>query len=348
MDGGSCHAGEHAVIIDFESHRDRHCETDTASNYGDFHISDPRVVAHPRIVTTACKEAIAVETVTVPTPTVSDAEMIEGYLASLRWGNLSPNTVTIRDSYLKKLSRELGPFGSIKPAVLQAWLGDEDRKLSPSTISLYMTTFSGFFDYCRKQKFVQKNPLKKIEKPKANDLEHYPIPDEDLDRAFGIADRHMSAVIALGAYAGCRAQEIALMCREDIHDDESMRVHIVNGKGRKQRWVPLTPDLLEVLNAWGLPESGRLWMYNPQQLSRAVNDFLHDEVHTDSTCHSLRHFYATKVYQETHDIRMVQMLLGHASIATTQRYAKADMTGAADAVMRAFAPKIVEPLEEAA
>lgn len=288
------------------------------------------------------------ETVPNPTPVLSDSELIAGYIESMRWGNLSPRTRLIRDSYLKKLRRELGPFGEIKGPVLQLWLANEERDLSPSTIALYLTTYDGFYKWGRKQKHFTKNPIKKIEKPKTGHGEPHPISDEDLARAFDSADREMSTMLALGAYAGCRAQEIALMVREDIHDDESMRLFIANGKGAKTRWVPLTPQLLEVLNTWGMPSEGRLWLQEPQQLSRAVNDFLHNEVKTESTCHALRHHFATKVYQETHDIRLVQILLGHASIATTQIYAMADMSTAADAVMKAFARKIVVEVEQVA
>lgn len=268
----------------------------------------------------------------------SDAVLIDGYIESLRWANRSLTTQRQRRSYLGKLSRELGPFERIKAPELQLWLGNEERDLSAATKSLYLVTYGEFYKWAKKSKLLKKNPVKKIEKPKFGKGEPHPIPDEDLERAFSIADRKMAAMIGLGAYAGCRAKEISLVCREDIYDDYTMRLHIVHGKGDKSRWVPLTPRLLALLNEFGLPDSGRLWDHPPQYISQIVNDFLHLEVGTVSVCHALRHYFATKMLQETHDIQKVRLLMGHESIATTQVYAKADMSGISESVTRAFEP----------
>lgn len=281
---------------------------------------------------------------TVNPAAITDTDLIDRYIASLKWRNRSITTQDMRRSYLLKSLREIGSFSEWTAHELQDWLGDPERDLKPQTQSLLLTTFDGFFKWARKENLLKKNPCKKIDKPKGDNEEHHPISDEDLAKAFANADTLTACWLALGAYSGLRCQEIALISREDIYDDETKRLFVAHGKGAKTRWVPLTPQLKEVLNAWkGMPAEGRLWFMTPQQMSKALNAYLHDEIETASTAHSLRHFFASKLYQSTRDIRLVQILLGHSSIATTQRYAKADMSIAFEAASTiSFAPKAPE------
>lgn len=285
---------------------------------------------------------------TINPVSISDTDLIDRYIAALKWQNRSITTQDMRRSTLSKGVRELGPFVGWTSREIQDWLANPDRKLKPQSQSLILTTFNGFFTWARKEKLLKKNPVKKIDKPKPDNEEHHPISDEDLARAFDNADTLTACWLALGAYAGLRCQEIALLSREDIYEDGSKRLFVAHGKGAKTRWVPLTPQLKAVLDAWkAMPAEGRLWYLTPQQMSKALNAYLHLEIQSPSTAHSLRHFYATKLYQETKDIRLVQVLLGHSSIATTQRYAKADMSLAFDAAsLVSFLPKPVNAKPE--
>jgi integrase len=120
-----------------------------------------------------------------------------------------------------------------------------------------------------------------------------------------------------------------------------MTLFVAHGKGSKSRWLSMSPQLLKALNDWGMPATGRLWDLDAAQVSHSINPYLHDVAGTPSTAHSLRHFYATKLYQLTKDIRLVQRALGHASVATSQIYAAPDMSQFASAVAAiSFLPKL--------
>ncbi len=254
---------------------------------------------------------------------MTNTELIAAYCEHMEWRRLSPTTVSIRRTYLTKLSRDLGSFKDIKPKMLRRWLADPTRKLEASSQAVLLTTIHGFYAWTIREKRLKKDPTLRVDKPRVAKGFPHPISEDDLAKALANADALMRCWLVLGAYSGCRCQEIALMAREDI-DEERMRLHIVHGKGSKQRWIPLSSKLLAAFNEWGIPPAGRLWDITPAQMSKAVNGYLHDQG-IEATAHSLRHRFASRLYQHTKDIVKVKNLLGHESVATTQIYAAANM-----------------------
>lgn len=124
-------------------------------------------------------------------------------------------------------------------------------------------------------------------------------------------------MLRLGAECGLRRSEIAATSSDDVLDDVGGRSLMVRGKGDKQRIVPLPDDLAdEILGHDGYCFPGRFGghveaTYVGKRLSRLLGDW---------TPHSLRHRYATRMYEATGDIMLVSKLLGHESVETTQRY----------------------------
>jgi integrase/recombinase XerD len=129
--------------------------------------------------------------------------------------------------------------------------------------------------------------------------------------------------------AGLRAAEAARLKVTDI-DSARMVVRVEQGKGGKDRYVMLSPQLLEILRAyWRLTKPGR-WLFprrdgggpiHPQTLGiacRTACEFLGIEKRV--TVHTLRHSFATHLLDGGADLRVVQELLGHASLQTTQVY----------------------------
>jgi integrase len=145
-------------------------------------------------------------------------------------------------------------------------------------------------------------------------------------------------MLLFAALAGLRAGEIARLRRDAIRDDLDPPVLIVeDGKGGRQRVVPLHPELVAVLSE--LPSRG--WLFGrydgqaghipPHLVSHLCNRALRD-AGTSSTLHTLRHRFATKVYANTLDLRTTQELLGHASPTTTAQYAAWTPAAGVDAV----------------
>lgn len=212
------------------------------------------------------------------------------------------------------------------------------REVSAKTRYIYLSDYSVFFRAMVRDGLVETNPTEDIIRPRQRAGLPRPIADDDLRHAIDTATPTIAAALTLAAYQGLRAAEAAHLQREDILDANDPPVlYVVEGKGRKDRVLPLHPEVMSALRRAGLPRSGcvltrpRGGGYPPAELSRAVNAHLH-RCGIDATMHQARHWFGTKTYQASRDLRLVQALLGHSSPTTTAVYAAFDPTGAGPTV----------------
>ena len=121
--------------------------------------------------------------------------------------------------------------------------------------------------------------------------------------------------------AGLRAAEVMSLKVSDI-DSERMLIRVEQGKGRKDRYVMLSPHLLELLRAWYKAARPRGWLFpggrNPVQslTTRQLNRACHEaadaaQIGKKVSMHTLRHRAATHLLEQNIDIRVIQVLLGH-------------------------------------
>jgi site-specific recombinase XerC len=164
-----------------------------------------------------------------------------------------------------------------------------------------------------------------------------PIRDDHLRLAISRApDARMRSWLLLGAYQGLRCQEIAGLEADDVRGAEGTLL-VRHGKGRKERALPLHPDVLRALERLPLPAAGPVFRHPdgrilaPYVVSQRINRFL-GSLEIPSTAHALRHWFGTSLLRATHDLRLVQEMLGHSSVATTQIYTAFDHQLAGEAV----------------
>ena len=159
------------------------------------------------------------------------------------------------------------------------------------------------------------------------------------------------AIFAVAYGAGLRISELTALKISDI-DSERMTLHVEQGKGRKDRYAMLSPALLDILRAWWREGQAKGWMLdggwlfpgqnpvNPittRHLSRAIRAAAVDaEIDKRVTMHLLRHAFATHLLEQGVDIRVIQVLLGHAKLESTGLY-----TQVASKVLR----EVASPLE---
>ena len=167
---------------------------------------------------------------------------------------------------------------------------------------------------------------------------HYPrklpriLSPEDVGRLLEAAPGpglKYKAALSVAYGAGLRAGEVVMLRVSDIESDR-MLIRVEQGKGRKDRHAMLSPQLLELLRVWWLQCRSPGWLFpgrdphlpvTTRQLGRACK--MAAEVAGLGTWvspHTLRHSFATHLLEAHTDVRVIQVLLGHAKLDTTARY----------------------------
>ena len=137
------------------------------------------------------------------------------------------------------------------------------------------------------------------------------------------------AALSISYGAGLRASEVCNLRVCDI-DSDRMLIHVEQGKGRKDRKVMLSPGLLALLRdywrearpeGWLFPGKPKINPLSPRQLNRAFTSAKHMAgISKPATLHTLRHSFATHLLEANTDVRVIQVLLGHAKLTTTAQY----------------------------
>ena len=139
------------------------------------------------------------------------------------------------------------------------------------------------------------------------------------------------AALSVAYGAGLRVSEVANLKVSDI-DSQRMTLRVEQGKGQRDRYVMLSPRLLELLRDWWHAARPQVWLFpgqnpiNPvtaRQLNRAVHAAAEAAgIKKRVSPHTLRHSFATHLLEQDTDIRVIQVLLGHAKLDTTARYTR--------------------------
>ena len=149
-----------------------------------------------------------------------------------------------------------------------------------------------------------------------------------LDAAPGLKYK---AALSVAYGAGLRATEVISLKVSDI-DSKQMIIRVEQGKGGKDRNVMLSPSLLALLRAWWRAARPQGWLFpgrNPVQpmTTRQLNRVCHAAaeaagIEKNVSLHTLRHSFATHLLEQNTDIRVIQVLRGHAKLENTALYTR--------------------------
>jgi integrase/recombinase XerD len=139
------------------------------------------------------------------------------------------------------------------------------------------------------------------------------------------------AALSVAYGAGLRVSEVVSLKVSDV-DSTRMMLRVEHGKGGKDRHAMLSPRLLELLRDWWRIARPQVWLFpgrdpidpmSTRQLNRACHAAAHmAEITKRITPHTLRHSFATHLLEQNIDIRVIQVLLGHAKLDTTALYTR--------------------------
>lgn len=215
------------------------------------------------------------------------------------------------------------------------------RGLAPRSLARVLSGWRGFFGYAVRKKLVAANPVDGVRPPKAT--KHLPAtlsPDQAIqlvsfsdDTAEGIRDR---AIFELLYSSGLRVSEVTELDIDAV--DFTAHEVRVTGKGGKTRIVPVGAPALTALSRWLESRTNAKGhqtaaMFLGKQGNRLSPRVIQSHIKAwaakqgltvDPHPHMLRHSFASHLLQSSSDLRAVQEMLGHASIASTQVYTHLD------------------------
>ena len=272
---------------------------------------------------------------------------------------LSSNSVEAYEHDLTRLTKYMDAHG-IDPVHatfdnLQAFVFDTFKDISSvGTQARLIAGIHSFYRFLLYHRYIEQDPSELLETPKKE--MHLPnvLSTEEIDRMIAQIDMSRNeshrnrAIIEMLYGSGLRVSELVNLRLSDMYLNEGyMRI---TGKGNKQRLVPVSPVAIEWFSYWTQdrnnldikPEAIDIAFLNRygRQLTRAmiftIIKTLAREAGIQKTIspHTLRHSFATHLLQNGADLRIIQQLLGHESISTTEIYTHVDIHDLREAVLK--------------
>lgn len=249
--------------------------------------------------------------------------------------NLAENTQSAYLQQVAAYSRHFGrspdQLGPEEVRTYQLYLM-EVRALTPSSICVATGALRFLYKVTLKRPWaVEEIPMPK----RPRKLPEILSPEEVRHFLDAIINHKHRAILMTAYAAGLRVSEATHLKVTDI-DSQRMMLRVEQGKGMKDRYVMLSPRLLDVLRTYWKSARPTRWMFPGevpgQPITREAVGLACQKARRDAgitksiTPHSLRHAFATHLLESGADLRTIQLLLGHRSLATTARYLKVATT----------------------
>jgi len=251
-------------------------------------------------------------------------------IEDMRIRNLSPHT---QRAYVEQVSRFARHFGR-PPELLgrdeirswQIYLVEE-RRLAASSISVAVAALRFVYAVTLKKPWIVEDDIPTSRQPKK--LPVVPSPGEVAQFLDAVSSPKHRMILTVCYATGLRISE-AVSLKPVAIDSQRMVIRVEAGKGRKDRYVMLSPTLLKFLRTYWKEARPREWLFpgdRPEQpiTAHAVEIACRQALEQSGlgkaiTPHSLRHAFAVHLLESGADLRTIQLLLGHRSLNTTSRY----------------------------
>lgn len=244
--------------------------------------------------------------------------------------NLAAHT---QASYLQQVSLFARYFGK-SPAVLgpeeirtyQVYLTTE-KKLAPGSIHIAVSALRFLYKVSLKRQWILDDVLPI---PKKQQKLPVVLSPEEVVHFLDCVHRHNQRVILTVCYgAGLRVSEATHLTPTAI-DSRRMVIRVYMGKGQKDRYVMLSPKLLDILRTYWLATRPKHWLFPGDLPDQPITRFAVESACQQAraiarlakpvTPHSLRHAFAVHLLESGTDLRTIQLLMGHRNLGTTAKY----------------------------
>jgi len=227
---------------------------------------------------------------------------------------------------------------------VRGFIADQISKgLSKITISRRLSSIRSFFKFLHREGYIQSNPAKLVSNPKLPKL----LPKFlSVDETFSLVEKPEGigfmpardrAILELLYSSGLRVSELAGLNMEDLNTKEGLVK--AKGKGKKERIVPIGTKAIDAIKSYLIErmlmktreEAVFLNRLGTRLTDRGVRRIVvkyarASAINGQIGPHTLRHSFASHMLQGGADLRVIQELLGHASLSTTQKYTHLDIT----------------------
>jgi site-specific recombinase XerD len=244
--------------------------------------------------------------------------------------NLSPHTQT---SYVQQVSLFARHFHKSPEALgpeeirtYQVYLTNE-KKLAPGSILIAVAALRFLYKVSLKKEWPFDEVIPAPKKPQK--LPVVLSPEEVLHFLESVHNTKHRAILTTCYAAGLRISEAVRLKPNDV-DSQRMVVRVEQGKGQKDRYVMLSAKLLETLRSYWRAMRPKEWLFQGdvpgQPITRSAVELACQKARRISgiskpvSPHSMRHAFAVHLLESGTDVRTIQLLLGHRSLATTARY----------------------------
>lgn len=261
--------------------------------------------------------------------------LIRRYRACLMVDGKSDKTAGQYVRTIRKLSEKINlPLPEVGAYDIRFFLAmEQERGVSNRTLENTRSYISAFFQWMADDEIIPKNPCSKIKPIKYADVIRSPLSDVELD-ALRCACTSLKerAIIEALISTGVRVEELSAMMVKDINF-EKLTVHVIHGKGAKERIVYTTPLAAKHLIAYlqHRKEDGPMLFYNKNHtrlqeggIRKILNTIAERAGVNNVHPHRFRRTLATVLYKRGMPIQEIMQILGHSNISTTMLYIAMD------------------------
>lgn len=236
---------------------------------------------------------------------------------------MARTTIERRHNVLCRLALQIDALTSATREDIEVFL--DSCRLGARSRYTYISQIAAFYDWAVDYGHIEANPAADLPRPRLPQLLPRPLAEDDYRHAIKAAGPRMRAWLTLGAYMGLRCKEIAGLRAEDLLLERDPALLVVSqGKGGRERILPLNAEVLSALRCHGIPPRGYLFTIKDRPLKPAtvsvyISKYLRG-LGIRGSAHQLRHLFGTKLYAMTKDIALVQNMMGHCDSRTTSVY----------------------------
>jgi site-specific recombinase XerD len=207
-----------------------------------------------------------------------------------------------------------------------------ERDCKPATLNRKINALSSFFTFLRKRKMVMDNPMEDLERVKVPQTERTYLSEEEVIAIVQAIDHPVAHYfVMMMAYTGIRVKECITLTLKQVNLEEGY-VQVIDGKGGKNRRVPMNQQLVEHMKEYldqHRPDTDSLFFFaikksgsiSVQYINRLLKKAAKKSgIQKHVTSHILRHSFASLLVKKDTHVAVIQRLLGHADVRTTSIY----------------------------